>query len=481
MSQPSDPEPEPDPQPGAVDPPYRRLPPIHAVLAEPPLREPLATLGRGAVLEAARAVVAEARARLDRESNLAVDGATLAQRVADRLAGRQPALRPVLNVSGVLLHTGLGRSPLAAEALEAIVATARGYCNLETDLETGQRGKRTTGVAPLLARLTGAEAATVVNNNAGATVLTLHALAAGREVIVARGQLVEIGGSFRLPEIFESSGARLREVGTTNRTRLSDYEKAIGQETAALLRVHASNYRIVGFTESVPIASLATLGRDRGLWTIDDIGSGALAAGLLPHLADEPTASGGIAAGADVVLFSGDKLLGGPQSGIIVGSRKALSLIESDPLMRALRVDKLTLAALEATLRLALDPDHARRRIPLWSFLSTPEESLRARAEALAESFRQSAGLNAVVIATSAVLGGGSVPVEPIPSVAVRVAPPFPARYPTEAALARALRLGNPAVVTRVHAGGIEFDLRTLPEADDETLVAAVLGVLGGR
>jgi L-seryl-tRNA(Ser) seleniumtransferase len=443
------------------------------------LREAAASLGRGAVLEAARTVVAEARERLEREPALAVDGPSLAQRAADRLAGRQPALRRVLNVSGVLLHTGLGRSPLAAEALEAVVAAAQGYCNLETDLETGQRGKRTTGVAPLLARLTGAEAATVVNNNAGATVLALHALAAGREVIVARGQLVEIGGSFRLPEIFESSGARLREVGTTNRTRLSDYQNAIGPDTAALLRVHASNYRIVGFTESVPIASLAALGRERGLWTIDDIGSGALATGLLPHLADEPTAAGGIAAGADAVLFSGDKLLGGPQSGIIIGSRKALALIESDPLMRALRVDKLTLAALEATLRLALDPDHARRRIPLWSFLSTPEQSLRTRAEALAESFREAARLNATVISASSVLGGGSAPLEPIPSVAVRVASPFPACYPTEAALARALRLGNPAVFTRVHSGGVEFDLRTLPESDDETVLSAVLGLFG--
>ena len=228
----------------------------------------------------------------------------------------------MINATGILLNTGLGRAPLAAEAAEAVDRVVRGYCNLEFDLESGERGRRTDGVESLLARLTGAEAAAVVNNNAAATILAVRALAAGREVVVSRGQLVEIGGSFRLPEIFEVSGARLVEVGTTNRTRLADYERAIGPNTAALLRVHASNFRIVGFTEQVPIADLAALGRARGLWTIDDIGSGALAPGLPPGVAGEPTVAEGLAAGADLVLFSGDKLLGGPQCGLLVGSAR---------------------------------------------------------------------------------------------------------------------------------------------------------------
>jgi L-seryl-tRNA(Ser) seleniumtransferase len=368
----------------------------------------------------------------------------------------------------------LGRAPLAAEAVDAVADVARGYSNLEFNLETGERGRRTEGVAALLRRLTRAEAAAVVNNNAGATVLALRALASGREVVVSRGQLIEIGGSFRLPEIFEVSGARLREVGTTNRTRLADYERAIGPETAALLRVHPSNFRVVGFTESVGIAELAALAHARGLKAIDDIGSGVLGPGLPPGVTGEPTAAEGLAAGADLVLASGDKLLGGPQCGLLLGTREAVGRVESDPLMRALRVDKMTLAALEATLRLALDPALAARRVPLWAFLTTPLGALRDRAGRLADALRADPGLNASAVEATAFLGGGSTPAEPIPTAAVRVAPPLPPPWESEGRWARALRLGDPPVVARVQGGAVMFDLRTVDPADDDRLLDAV-------
>jgi L-seryl-tRNA(Ser) seleniumtransferase len=458
----------------------RRLPAVHAVLDERLLAELRLSKGREAIAAAVRGVIEEARKDLDEGREVAVDVQTLAQRAAERLQAERPALRPVLNATGILLNTGLGRAPLAAEAAEAVGRVVRGYCNLEFDLDQGQRGQRTGGVEALLRRLTGAEAAAVVNNNAGATILALRALAAGREVIISRGQLIEIGGSFRLPEIFAVSGARLREVGTTNKTRLSDYATAIGPETAALLRVHPSNYRIVGFTEEVPIADLARLAHEHGLFAIDDIGSGAIAPGSPPAVSDEPTAVAELAAGADVVLFSGDKLLGGPQCGILVGTQSAIAQVQSDPLMRALRVDKMTLAALEATLRLMLDPSRAHARIPLWSLLSTPIEHLRDRATRLANTLRESFGLNADSADSTAFLGGGSTPVAPIPSVVVRVNPPFPAPWLSEAVLARALRLGDPPVVTRLQEGRVLFDLRALTETDDRLLEEAVRNLLAG-
>ncbi|HEX8201119.1 MAG TPA: L-seryl-tRNA(Sec) selenium transferase, partial [Isosphaeraceae bacterium] len=277
-----------------------------------------------------------------------------------------------------------------------------------------------------------------------------------------------------LPEIFEVSGAVLREVGTTNKTRLADYERAIGPATAAVLRVHPSNFRVVGFTESVGIAELAALARSRGLAVIDDIGSCALEPGRPPGVTGEPTIREGLDAGADLVLGSGDKLLGGPQCGLLVGTRAAVERLEADPLMRALRVDKMTLAALEATLVLALDPVLGARRIPLWAFLSTPPRRLRARAEGLAAAFRAGPGLEAKVIETTAVLGGGSVPLEPIPTAAVRVDPPFPAPFASEAAWARALRVGDPPVVPRVQDGAVLFDLRAVAEDEDGLLLEAV-------
>ncbi len=324
--------------------------------------------------------------------------------------------------------------------------------------------------------MTGAKAATVVNNNAGATVLALRALASGREVIVSRGQLVEIGGSFRLPEIFEVSGARLREVGTTNKTRLADYRNAIGADTAAILRVHPSNYRIVGFTEQPDLDEIVQLAHAHGLWAIDDIGSGALRTGCPPGVADEPTAADGLTAGADLVLFSGDKLLGGPQCGIMVGSREAIGRIEVDPLMRALRVDKMTLAALEATLRLAADAGHARERIPLWSMIAASTDDLMARAEALAQALRSEFGLNALAVPSEAYLGGGSAPIQAIPSAAVCISAPFPvaAGDGGEGAFADALRRGDPPVVGRVRNGAIVLDMRTVAPSEDLRLLDAI-------
>jgi L-seryl-tRNA(Ser) seleniumtransferase len=452
----------------------RDLPSVSVVLDRPELLPSSERFGRNAVADAVRQSIGEARARLIRGEQADVDPEAIAVRAAARLSEKRPSLRPVLNATGILLHTGLGRAPLGEEAVAAVANVARGYCNLEFDLDSGARGRRTTGVADLLRRLTGAEAATVVNNNAGATILALRSLALGREVIVSRGQLVEIGGSFRLPEIFEVSGARLVEVGTTNRTRLDDYARAIGPQSAALLRVHPSNFRVVGFTESVGIAALAELGRSRGLKVVDDIGSGALDHGVPPTITDEPTVTASIAAGADLVLCSGDKLLGGPQCGLLFGTREAISRAESDPLMRALRVDKMTLAALGATLNLALDPETAARSIPLWAFLTTPLDSVVARAERLAETFRTELGLAATVVESDAFFGAGSLPTERIPSAAVRVSAPFPAGWPTEGLWAQALRRGDPPVVPRIQGGAVLFDLRAIEESSDTILLEAV-------
>ena len=430
--------------------------------------------GRQAVVRAIRLAIDESRQGIRNNEPALVDVLSLANRASELLQRPGPLLRPVINATGILLHTGLGRAPLAAEAIEAVAAVARGYCNLEFELELGERGHRTTGIARLLRELTGAEAATVVNNNAAATVLALRALAAGREVIVSRGQLVEIGGSFRLPEIFEVSGARLREVGTTNKTRLSDYRQAIGPQTAAILRVHHSNFRIVGFTEEAPLVDLVELAHAHDLLMIDDIGSGALAPDQPPGVVDEPSVAEGIAAGADLVLFSGDKLLGGPQCGILVGTMHAIRRIESDPLMRALRVDKMTLAALEATLGLIRDGAHGVDRLPLWRMLTIPLPQLEARSQRFAAVLRDELALNATVIPSESFLGGGSVPVQPIATVAVCVGPPFPPPYGSEGAWARALRLGNPPVIPRVQRGTVLFDLRTVSESEETSLLDAI-------
>ncbi|MFI5456646.1 MAG: L-seryl-tRNA(Sec) selenium transferase [Isosphaerales bacterium] len=459
----------------------RRLPPVGAVLEHEFLVESVNARGRVTVLRAVREAIEEARRGLRGGVSPPADPESLALRSREILESQRATLCPVINATGILLHTGLGRAPLADEAIAAVALVARGYCNLELDLEGGTRGCRTAGIARLLRELTGAEAATAVNNNAGATVLALRALAAGREVIVSRGQLVEIGGSFRLPEIFAVSGARLREVGTTNKTRLSDYQGALGPATAAILRVHRSNFRIVGFAEDPELTDLVRLAHENGLWMIDDIGSGALGPGRPPQVGDEPTVALGISAGADLILFSGDKLLGGPQCGIMVGTEKAIGQVEADPLMRALRLDKMTLAALDATLRLALDVDRAAARIPLWAMISTPVSKLSARAHSLAKVMRDELGLGAAVVPADSFLGGGSAPIHPIATAAVGISAPFPAPLDSEAALAKALRQGDPPVVARVQRGLVLLDLRTVPESRDPDLLDAIREVCHDR
>ena len=401
----------------------------------------------------------------------------LADGVASRIEREhRPLLAPVINATGIIIHTGLGRAPLAEEAVRAVADAAGRYAPVELDLATGRRGRRSSVVRDALCRLTGAEAATVVNNNAAALLLVLSAVARNRGVIVSRGELIEIGGSFRLPEIMEAGGAVLREVGTTNRTRLGDYERAIDDTTAALMKVHTSNYRIEGFRQEVPIEELAALGKRRRLPVIHDTGSGAL--GRLDHLgvgAHEPSAAASIEAGADLVLFSGDKLLGGPQAGIIVGREALVAAIERQPLMRAMRVGKLTLAGLAATLEIHMDPGRAARRVPVLAMTAVPLADLERRGRKLIERLRELEGIGAVALKESqAYLGGGALPAEAVPSRALVIR----AASVNERDLARRLRIGVPAVVGRVNDGALWLDLRTVFRDQDESLVKAMQAAL---
>jgi L-seryl-tRNA(Ser) seleniumtransferase len=400
------------------------------------------------------------------------DPEAVAADVAQRLEREsQPRLRSVINATGIILHTNLGRAPIAEEAADAAYEAARGYLNLELDLESGKRSSRQDPIRAWIQKLTGAESATVVNNNAAATVIALRALCQGREVIVSRGQLIEIGGSFRIPEIMAVSGAILREVGTTNITRLGDYEKAIGPSTAALLQVHTSNYRVSGFTESVALADLVTLGKKHNLPVLDDIGSGAMLDFNRFGFDGEPIAKSRIALGADLVLFSGDKLLGGPQAGILAGRVEWIQKIEKDPLMRAFRCDKMTLAALEATLRIYLNEETALRQIPVLQMLSLSQEELKAKADALAERLRAVALPDSVEVAADvAYVGGGSLPDQKMATWVVLVKP----RAMSDADFAQRLRLGTPAVMARVKDGKLVLDVRTVLPHQMESLIDAV-------
>ncbi len=427
--------------------PRRSLPSVDAVLARPEVVELLDRHPRGRVVEAVRAAIA-ARRRETRSDDGLVD---------DVRAALRPSLRPVINATGVVLHTNLGRAPLAAEAVAAAVAAA-GSTTLEWDPATGGRGSRQTHVRAAISALTGAESAVVANTNAGAVLLALVALASGREVIVSRGQMVEIGGGFRVPEILAASGCRLVEVGTTNRTRLADYERAIGPDTAAILRVHPSNFRVVGFTEETPLTDLVRLAHERGLVVIDDLGSGALDAD--PAFRGEPDAAASIAAGADVVAFSGDKLLGGPQAGILAGRAQPIERCAAHPLMRALRPDKLTLAALDATLGLHMDRS-TRRRIPTVAMLTADPAVLRARAERLA------AAIGGDVIDTVGRVGGGSLPTEEMASVAVAIDD----RGRGADARAADLRALDPPVVARIVDDRVLLDVLTMSDDDVDTVV----------
>jgi L-seryl-tRNA(Ser) seleniumtransferase len=406
-------------------------------------------------VDAARLVIERAR----EEIRAGVDPGDLGERLRLELEeSRRPRLRRVLNATGVIVHTNLGRAPLSATAVERLRDTAAGYSNLEYDLDTGARGSRQEHVATILRRLTGAESALVVNNNAAAVLLALAALAEGREVVVSRGELLEIGDGFRIPDVLARSGARLVEVGTTNRTRAEDYERAVGPETALLLRVHQSNFRVVGFTELPSTAELAAVAARHGLPLVDDLGSGA----LLP-LHDEPQVRDALAAGADLVCFSGDKLLGGPQAGIVVGRAELAERLRRHPLQRALRADKLTLAALEGTLALYLEPERALREVPVLRMLAEPAEAIRARAERLAEL------TGGAVEETVARVGGGALPLAELPSFACAV----------DESLAAPLRQGEPPVVGVVRDGRLLLDCRTLADAQVAEVAEAVARARG--
>jgi L-seryl-tRNA(Ser) seleniumtransferase len=421
----------------------------------PSVDELTRSIGDPLAVAAARAVLARAR----EEIRAGVDPGDLAARLETELtSARAPALRRVLNATGVIVHTNLGRAPLPAAALDRVLEVGRAYSNLEYDLSAGTRGSRQDHVADILRRLTGAEAALVVNNNAAAVLLALAALAEGREVIVSRGELIEIGDGFRIPDVLARSGARLVEVGTTNRTRAADYDRAVGPETAVLLRVHQSNFRVVGFTELPSVADLAKVAERHGLPLVDDLGSGALA-----HVEDEPSVRESLEAGADLVCFSGDKLLGGPQAGIVVGNAELVEKLRRHPLQRAVRADKLTLAALEGTLTLYLDPELAAREVPVLRMAGESAVNVRARADRLAQL------VDGEVEETVARIGGGALPLAELPSFACAV----------EEELAGRLRLGEPPVIGVVRDGRLLLDCRTLSDAELDDVVAAVAAARG--
>lgn len=496
---------------GAPPPPVnaalRLLPSVDEVLRALAM-EPLAGgMSHEALAQAARTALAQARAEMlaagaatPAEATEAADTSTTAlcdavvARAATLLTRQQrPALRPVINATGVILNTNLGRAPLSDAAVAAMVAVARGASNLEYDLERGGRGSRQTPIRALLREVTGAEDALVVNNNAAAVLVVLATLATGREVIISRGELVEIGGGFRVPDVLRQSGAQLVEVGTTNRTRVADYEQALTPATALLLAVHPSNFRVVGFTEAPELSALATLAHAHGLPLVHDLGSGCLRPTERWGLAHEPTVQESIAAGVDIVCFSGDKLLGGPQSGLIVGRAALLQSIARHPLMRVMRIDKLTLAALEATLRQHRD-GLAEREIPIWQAMATPAEELRRRAEQWAAAVR-AWGHAADIVEGRSTVGGGSLPGEtlptslcvidaPIQTVPIGAASDSPRDARQDAAqdavarLATRLRLGAPAVVARISRDQLLLDPRTVRPDEDESLLLALHNAL---
>jgi L-seryl-tRNA(Ser) seleniumtransferase len=445
--------------------PYRSLPSVDRLLADPRLR---AASADGLAVALAREALDGARARIAAgEPAPAFDA--IVEEVARRIAAQLRApLRPLINGTGVIIHTNLGRAPLAEEAIEAMTAVSRGYSNLEYDVESGARGSRHTILEPLLCRITGAEAAMAVNNNASAVLLALAALAAGKEVVVSRGQLVEIGGGFRIPDVMRQSRAKLVEVGTTNRTRIADFEEAITAKTAALMRVHPSNFKVTGFTESPPIEALAQLAAERGVLLIDDVGSGCLLDVTKYGLPPEPTPQASVAAGADVVMFSGDKLLGGPQGGLIVGRKAALDRLKRHPLARAVRMDKASIAGLAATLRLYLE-GAAEQRIPVWRMIATPLDALATRAAAIAAAI----GSTATVLDGRSMIGGGSLPEESLLTRVVAITAP---RGLNATALAARLRACD--IVARVEGARVLLDPRTIDPADDDHVASACAGCL---
>ena len=445
--------------------PYRALPSVDRILQHPAVAPLRRRYANGRLTEHARAVLERARAELrDSDPSTGANLDQLAQSLVDSVeALDRPSLRPVINATGVILHTNLGRAPLSDATRAAMDAAGRGFSNLEYDLAAGQRGSRFDHLGTLIQAVTGAEAGLAVNNNASALLLGLSALAAGRDVIVSRGQAVEIGGGFRIPDVLRQSGATLIEVGTTNRTRVDDYRAALGETGAALLRVHASNFKIVGFTEQPSLAQLRAVADEGGVLLLDDLGSGCLLDTARYGLAPEPTVQDSLAAGADLAFFSGDKLLGGPQAGLIVGRAEIIAKLRRHPLARAVRPDKTTIAGLAATLRHYLHGE-AETQIPVWRMIAATPAALGQRAESWCAAV--SAG---AVIDAQSMVGGGSLPGESLPTRVLAITPSDGA-----ARLAERLRSGEPPVVARVEHNALLLDPRTVDPREDEALTGAL-------
>ena len=479
--------------------PYRDLPPVDSLLADERVRALSAEYSGDTVIALVREELDTRRTAISQgEAAPAFDEIVAAIDTRAR-AALAPSLRPTINATGVIIHTNLGRAPLSDEALAAMTEVARGYSNLEFDVDAGARGSRHGHVEAQICRLTGAEAAMAVNNNAAAVLLALSALATGREVVISRSQLVEIGGGFRIPDVMAQSGCRLVEVGTTNRTYLRDYEAAITEETAALMRVHSSNFKVVGFTASVTLEELAQLARERGVALIDDLGSGCLLDTTQFGLPPEPTPRDSIAAGADIALFSGDKLLGGPQAGIIAGNRAAVEKLRRHPLARALRMDKASIAALAATLNHYLK-DEALEMIPVWRMIATPLDAVARRAKRWARAAGERAPDTSVnVIDGRSLIGGGSLPEEALPTkllaIGVEAGKPRLRRdaerprlqnnagarrlQSNAEALARRLREHETPVIARIERDTVLLDPRTVHPREDKIVVAALRAALG--
>ena len=456
--------------------PYRNLPSLDRLLERPELTDAIAQFGRTSVRDAGRRLLERTRASIGKRTAAGASEAApdlpslLTALLAELQHQLAPSLCPAINATGVVVHTNLGRAPLSAAAQQAMREVAVGYSNLEYDLDEGKRGSRYVHAERLLCELTGAEAALVVNNNAAAVTLLLRTVAAGQEVIVSRGELVEIGGGFRIPDILRQSSAHLVEVGTTNRTRVADYDNAICGDTAAFLKVHRSNYKIIGFTESVSIAELVKLAYDN--WFVEripvlnDLGSGTLLDTRPFGLAYEPTVQDSVQAGADATTFSGDKLLGGPQAGIIVGSKDLIADLKRQPLTRALRVDKTTLAGLQATL-LAYLRGTATEEIPVWQMVSAGQDELAERAKIWADALTK-VGVAVELRPGHSAVGGGSLPGQTLPTTLLALLSDQPDR------LAALLRAGDPPVIARIEENTLVFDPRTVQPGQDTLLLGAI-------
>jgi L-seryl-tRNA(Ser) seleniumtransferase len=464
---------------------FRKIPSIDAIISSPEGKELIGLYGRDSVIIAARRILDIIRLDLHKKSSdvpkekdLSID--KIVEKITSDLEQLLlPSLKRSINAAGVVLHTGLGRAVLPESAIETIREAITGYCTLATDTATGRRGHRDVHLSELLCKLTGAEEATVVNNNAAATVLILNTLAKDKEVIISRGQLVEIGGSFRMPDVMKSSGAIMAEVGTTNKTHLKDYASAITENTGAILRVHHSNYKIMGFSEEPSIDELIQLGREHNIPVIDDLGSGALV-DLKPYgVEKEPMVRDSIEAGVDVACFSGDKLIGGPQSGVIVGKTEIVNKIKKNPLARAFRIGKMTIAGMEATLKLFLNPEKLEESHPSYRMFSYTPNELEKRAKKMVKSLGDDLREKAVIdiVDGESQIGSGSVPIETLPSRILRIEP----LSQSAEEFARKLRQNRIPVFTRIQKNAVMLDFRTISPDDDKAVLKAILNALKDR